>query len=1180
MRLKRIKIVGFKSFADPTMLEFDAGITGVVGPNGCGKSNISDAFKWVFGESSMQALRGKKSEDFIFSGTTTRKALNYAEVTLTLSDVGGKLPLPYDEVEVTRRCHRDGNSEYFINRKLVRRIDLLDLFLDSGIGKNASSMVFEQGEADKLIRFSPLERRALFEEAAGTQRFHQRREEAVRKLAKTEHNMAPIREVHKEVQKQLETLEKQAQEAAHFKEKKEELQQRLKGLYSAKWHAIEEKERQLISKRDDQNECLTRWSGELTSWREKLVEQKKALQESEGQLHKYNEEVYKVRSDKEIRNREHQTANERLHESEKNEERWMQELARIDAKQTEATVVIVEATERKRELETESNAADAAAATQSIRVDALEKEVAAMRRDQRQCQQQRIEKLQKAGALEGEIKELTARLEGNQQRVTESEGRVATLNASLSSYKNTAQEKEREVADLTQSVNKQKSHLAELEQQQEDLVSQLTEMENTFDQLQQQQAQAQGRLDALQRLQKEMEGFSSGSQRLLEEASDTSSPLYGLLQPLYPLIKAKEGSSEALLTILRSYSQTLVTATSAHCNTILTFARDHDLKDFSLLCLEKLRAHANAAPIAGATLFDAVIAPEVESLFDHTYSVGDSDTAYRLVATHPGVEAWITDGTFLDNKGVLFSKTQGEHNPFAREAEIRNLERHIAQLEEQQSTLDQAIEEQQERRAAIQMERGHADKELRRIEMRLVESNFALQNSRAEITRSDAESRTLKEELHTLRATIETLSSQLEARRDAHHSAAKAAAEVEASATQLAATLSKKEPHLEEESAHLIQQQHHAASLKSELARLNHQIQLFKVQQSERNERRHQLEQERVANRQLQEQFKEKGQMHADGLEAVEKSLSVAMKRCSELEGSVAKQRSAIEKVEMTIAKVAAKMEKGQQDENKLEIAAAQLETSRNALTEELNEQFQMTFDALLALDIPIDGSIEEAEKVVRALRREVEKAQESVNMTSIEELTQQQERDHYLNEQLTDLTESKEELLKIIEQLESECRTLFNKTFATVRENFQKNFAILFNGGEADLKIEGKHNDAGVEIIAKPPGKKMRSINLLSGGEKCLTAVALLFAIFEVKPAPFCILDEIDAPLDDSNVDRFLNIVKQFTDRCQFIIITHNKRTMTICDRLFGVSMEEKGVSKLLSMEFIHGNAPILIEA
>lgn len=1182
MRLRNIEIFGFKSFADKTLLDFDFGITAIVGPNGCGKSNISDAFRWVLGEQSAKSMRGHKMPDVIFAGTNYRKPLNFAEVTITLGNEDGFLPIEFAEVSITRRLHRSGESDYFINKHPVRLKDVQSLFLDSGMGKSAYS-IFEQGKIDQIINYTALERRSIFEEAAGILRFLQRKREALRKLEDSENNLVRVKDIHQEVEKQIIVLEEQAEKARIYKENKTKLEAFEKSVFVLKWENLDKKREDVAHKESNQLLQVEEVNHQLKTLQEKLTEAKKELWESEKVLRLKNEDVFKTRGEKELRAREKMTNQERLKEAATKEKRWQQELEGLIEKRKSRQVEAASAQKQQKSMEKELASLEKTAQIQREKVSALENEINKLRIQQQSMQQELLKLVQSENQIESELKQNSVRLENNQERKNQLKNRKTTLSGLLEElFQQTAERKENFDA-LSDILNERKEKLGEQEEELTRLTEKIQATQTTLEGVQQEYAESMARQKVLVRLREEMEGFSSGSKRLLQEAANKKSSLHNRLKGIYEYITPEVGGEAALAAVMRPYSQTLVVETAQEYEDVVAFAQANRLKDFSLICLANL-------PKAGKEKLpnSKEVKPLLDKILDHqlaghflkqAYLTNATESAWKWVQKSPGVEVWSDEGVYIDRYQVAFFTTQSENNVFLREAELKALEKKIAELESAKDNLDQVVKTLQQQKSHLQTERMELDKLIRRDEMKLVEINFALQRSTADLEKYRLEDKQLDHEINTIEVMCEKLS-QLIKQLQSHLAQEKkkggalhqAAMDIQKELDQLLSVYKHDQRDLQDKESAF-------QKVGDENRKLHHALNVLEVKDIEGKQQEKRLEEEIQSSREMQELFKEKSLEMEVGLKDVDKDLAQAMALCDQFEQEVHQKKRAIDEVEKVIIQAQQRLKLFEGELYQTGIQKAQNESSRTTIENELQERYHLSIEEAKKIARIEELTLEQMEKSMRSIRYELDAAGD-INMTSIEEFDKHKTRYEFLNQQMDDLNVSKQELIGIITQLDGESRKIFKETFDTIRINFKKNFKILFNGGEADLEFTETEDvlEAGIEIIAKPPGKQMRSINLLSGGEKCLTAMALLFAIFEVKPAPFCILDEIDAPLDDSNVERFVNVVKQFIDRCQFIIITHNKRTMAIADRLFGVSMEERGVSKLLTIEFSKNYAPELV--
>jgi chromosome segregation protein len=1155
LRLKKLEIIGFKSFADKTVLLFPPGVTAVVGPNGCGKSNIADALRWVLGEQSAKSMRGSKMPDVIFAGASSRKGVNIAEVTITFSDVAGSLPIDYDEVSVTRRLHRSGESEYFINRHPVRLKDVHSLFLDSGIGPNAFS-IFEQGKMEEVIHLSPENRRAIFEDAAGIARFLVRKQETLRKLEQTEGHMVRVTDIQREVARQVIVLEEQAQKARKYKEGKSELEALEKAILIGKWELSNQLYNKLDVQSKEQKEKLKETTDHLLKLETSFHESKSQLNEDEKALITKSQELFSAKSSIEVKIQEQESNKERLHEVLSRQEFLDKEIEEANKRVAQIIKEIEENEIEEKKIDQELRQAENLLKNQRQHTNHLDTEVGLLRQRQHKAQQDRLKYIQEEGEAESSLKQSQIRLEYHEEKMTQFNKRRSEHARQVASHEQLTLEKQQQVKDLSNRIDQKRVELKQLESKQKDIVVEQQRTLKDLGLINQQNTELKARLKVLIKLKEEMQGLSQGAKKILQEARNSKSSLFGKILPLYEICTIGKEIEHAAAVAMKPYLHTLVVRTSDDLKEVLAFSKENKLKDFSLLCLEGLS-----------------VSPAEHFLQNISFSASTEEAFNRKLA-----EVWTDEGFFIDRFKVLFVPGQNESNPFSREAEIKSLEKEIEDKEKTKIRFEEVLKELDKKFAEIQTTTNTCDKTIRGEEMTLVEANFSLQRAISDLNKAKQIQKQAEEEEKQVAQEIEKLKKNIEITRERCETAKKKASEAKECAVNADAEMEQKlgvlKAHHKEQRAHEIAYQ----QLLEQHQKITYSLNLLNMRKQESQNQISKSKQELQTSTTLQNKII---LSEAEGKKVL-KNLEEILKERTEIyttsEKAVEHSRQMLIKLENDLDILQQQVKTFEQKVYQVETQLNQCLNTRQTLESELTERYQITvFENLPESSLKDKKAIEAAEKETRTLRQALDSLGD-VNMTAIEDYDQHKTRADFLAQQLHDLTVAKDELVKIIQGLDEESRKRLRETFDIVRSNFQKNFKILFQGGEADLQLTEADDllKAGVEIVAKPPGKQMRSISLMSGGEKCLTSLALLFAIFEVKPAPFCILDEVDAPLDDSNIERFVTMLKQFLDSCQFITITHNKRTMAIADMLFGVSMEEKGVSKVLSLEFSHEGEPL----
>lgn len=1181
MRLKSLEIIGFKSFADKIKLDFDPGITAIVGPNGCGKSNISDAFRWVLGEQSAKSMRGGKMPDVIFAGTTQRKSMNFAEVTLTLDGIEGQLPIEYSELAVTRRLHRSGDSEYFINKHPVRLRDVQALFLDSGMGKDAYS-IFEQGKIDQVINLSPFERRYIFEEAAGILRFLQRKKEALRKLEQTDLNVSRVKDIHEEVEKQIIVLEEQSEKARQYKENQAALDKLEKCVLVAKWEQVQAKRRDIQAKVSAQESLIVSSNAHIEGLQKQLMEARQVLAEGEKECKERNEKVYRTRSDKELQSREKQTHQEKLKDLTAKEKRWQLELQSMADKQRQREDERCQLLARQKDTDKQLAELEAVVQAQRSQVKILEEKLARDREAQQTKQKELFQLMQAASQCESELKQVNVRLENAQERQARIGERKERLSQAAIGLLQQSEEKKQLLAEAAALVEQQKDAFGAMEAGLQDLAQQIGNSQSEMERVSEEFSELKARQKALHRLREDMEGFSAGSKKLLQEASHPKSLLCGKVRGLYEYLVPEKGAEAALAAVMKPYTQTLVVEDKADFELVVEHIKKYQIKDISLVCAaaistQETKGKGRSGKSSGSSEKEEML-PLLKQMADNPLAAHFLKDVYisrkvtaplDVIQGHSGIDLWLHEGVLLDRHAVVFFSSQGEHNVFLREAELKTLEKRLHEVEQQKAQLELILQALQQKRNHLQQERATLDKSIRRDEMKLVELNFSVQKATLDLEKMGAEEKLLVGDWQSVKGSIEGLTQSIQALHEKYRLAKEIVVDVQQQTDELTAKLSKLVERVKGQAAEWRAKEQALHLVVDEQRKQSHALHVLDVKDLESVQQAARLEEEIAAGQTLQGQLALQGVETDKALKQMEHALADALTACQALEQQVTLRKTGVDQIEAKIQEKRQLLKKQEAERNQQSIQCAQMESNENILEKDLHDRHHLTAAEAQALAGSLDQTVDQMEKQVRHFRQLIEQAGD-INMTSIEECDKHKTRYQFLNQQIDDLELSKDELIAIIADLDEESRKIFRDTFQQVQKNFKKNFEILFNGGEADLQLtEPDILAAGIEIIAKPPGKQMRSIQLLSGGEKCLTAMALLFAIFEVKPAPFCILDEIDAPLDDANIERFVNIVKTFVENCQFIIITHNKRTMAIADVICGVSMEERGVSKLLNINF-----------
>jgi chromosome segregation protein len=1203
--LKRLELVGFKSFADRTQFDFAAGITGIVGPNGSGKSNVVDAVRWVLGEQSAKSLRGGEMADVIFNGSTSRRSLGLAEVTMTFDNQRRDLATEADEVQITRRVYRSGEGEYLINQQISRLKDIKNLFLGSGAGTDAYSII-EQGRVDVLLQASTHERRSIFEEAAGISRFKAKKIETLRRLERVDQNVQRLRDIIDEVEKQLRSVKLQAAKAQRYQEHSSRLKELRVALGLDEYHQLTQQLEAGQTVLDQLRAELTQQTAQTETWEQDTRRLEESLQLLEAALHEQEALLHGAR----------------------------QQIAAADATLSHEGALA-------NDLETNVARTRRRLTELSTRVGALATSAAAAAAELRgvdgQCQQQRhdAERLDaELSAVLLRLAELRAQIQSDKNDHLEGSQQAARLQNDVISNKaaldNLLRERERlhrrtahaaeqlssldlELQELTAADESLQTRLAGLrqtladERQERERIRQLRD--DTGQLIADLRAQRSGlasRIEVLEGLERSHEGLGSGVQEVLAllEQPDPGpwQVVLGMIADFLtvrreyaPLIDLALGDRAQRFLVrdpaqlhqtLRQRSQpfsgrvSFLTCAPAAAEAIA--ARRNRLIEMSPLGRVRMPQSAHGSPIHPGVIAQAeqLVSCEQPELADlpaqllgRTLIVRDLDAA-RLIAAHTSGYRFVTlQGELLEADGTI---TVGTHHAemgiLSRKSELRELREQVASLDGRIVDTERDLAQLRERLAELDRQA-----EARQEEVDVLAGQAADLHSRLHQHRQRREG--LHEEVELSRSEISNIDQEI---LDAETRCQRAASQHEAARRQVQALQSRMqqaEQAIGTCEAQSQQRQQEYTVAKVALAQAEERLSALRARQQQlemdlrqRRDERVQAEQQLAAARARLDESRRTMLEASATLALCYVQKEAAERRSAQLGHDRDQRRQERQQLVERIQAVRNAWRAQQEQAHARELEVNDLRHRREALVQRLNEDYQLNlaerYQPLTFRESQADAAA--ANEEIAELRRKLSRLG-SVNLESLQELADLETRARALQTQYDDLSAAKRSLEEIIAKINSDSRRLFTDTFTTIRTHFQELFRKLFGGGMADIVLEDESDilESGIEVIARPPGKELRSISLMSGGEKTMTAVALLLAIFRSKPSPFCILDEVDAALDEANIGRFTAVLRDFLDRSQFIIVTHSKRTMASADVLYGVTMQESGISKRVSVRF-----------
>jgi len=1194
---KRLELVGFKSFADKTAFDFAPGITAIVGPNGSGKSNIIDSVRWVLGEQSAKSLRGGEMADVIFNGSTTRRSLGLAEVSMILDNSKRKLPVDADEVQVTRRVYRSGEGEYLINNQLSRLRDVKDLFLGTGAGSHTYCII-EQGRVDVLLQASNKERRTIFEEAAGISRFKARKLETLRKLEKVDQNLQQMKLILDEVNKQLRSVKLQAAKAERWKEYSTRLKELRVALGLHDWHQLTEKLQAETVVLDALKAELAQRTGQVSSWDEDMRRCDAALACLDAGVHEQEGRLAQARQ--QIASSETTLTHERdlAAELEKDLANRRTTLTELNTRTAALLAAVADAARECGVVEAECHqqrqlvvGMDDAAQSVIVRVANLNRQVTADKAEQ-------FELMRRSAHLQNEVVSRQAHL-GNLQRerdrLRQRGDQAATHLASLDVELQALTDAERQLAERLSGT---RGALAD-RQQQRDRFRQLCEAAVTLvADLRARRSGLASRIEVLDGLERTHEGLDAGVREV-----------FALLeQPERGAWTAVIGMVADFLTVPREHAALIDLALADVAQRFLVrdmpgleaVLGDRQQPFTSRVSFMPVRPAAQPAPAdnVGAVLAalggqgvraaDLVRceAPELaglpQQLLAGTVVVPDLTTARAIAAQFPNVRLITRQGELLDTDGTL---TVGTYHAGAgllsRKSELRELREQAGALDERIASTEQDVAGLRHHQTTLEGEAAHLQEEIDVLSEQAADL-------RSRVGQHQERRAGLHLEVETSRSEITGVEQELAALVESCQQAQAQVEQAEANVRAVQTRLEQADRELREKEQQREQQQAERETAKVALAQVEERLKALRARHNQIDGDLNQRRQERAqcetrltsARARLEESQRTMLQSQAD-LARWYLDKEAAQRQTAAL----SRERETFRKQRQTLAQQLHEAQstwRSQQEEaHTRELEASNLAHKRAGIADRLREDYQFELRELyeektqqaqgrLPLGLPEELNLEEANTEIDELRRKLSRLG-NVNMEALDELVALEARSVELQTQFDDLNASHKALMEIINQINNDSRKQFADTFQTIRGHFQELFRKLFGGGMADVVLEDEADilECGIEIIARPPGKELRSISLMSGGEKTMTAVALLLAIFRTRPSPFCILDEVDAALDEANIGRFAAVLREFLDLSQFILITHSKRTMAMADVLYGVTMQESGISKRVAVRF-----------
>lgn len=1179
MYLKRLELQGFKSFADKTVIELMPGITSVIGPNGSGKSNIADAIRWVLGEQSMKSLRGSKSLDIIFAGTQNRKSLGFAEASLVFDNSDNALPIEYTEVTVTRKIYRSGETGYFINKTPCRLKDVLELFMDTGIGKDGYSII-GQGKIDEILSNKSEDRRHIFEEAAGIVKYRSRKEESEKKLEHTKLNLLRIDDVLKEIEANLEPLQIQADKAKKYLNLREELKNIEIGLFVYNIEKYKQDLEELVKDIEIMQSQCNDEEGKLEKTKILKEELKDSIDEITEQIEHMSNIGFESQKQIEQLNSDINVANTRISNNKENSERFSKEIEEQNTRIVELKEELEQKESKKDNLKKNKEKFEKELQEKQAELDKLTKKLSSKELEIEGYKQEVEQNTDKRYELQSEINTQNINYENYEKRQAQIKQEIQSTISELDNTRMNKEEIAKAFNEIENERNKTQKSLDEIAKQREEATQKIKQFENDINTLLNDMRIKESRQKFLIETEKEKEGYIKSVKSLLldcEKIRELGKGMYGVLANI---IEVPDELDTAIEMCLGASLQNIVTETEEDAKKLVEHLRKNNLGRASFLPISSVKGKklekikGNEAGIVGIASdlvkYNKKYEQIILNLLGRTVIVDNMETAIKVAKQNGYTFRIVTkEGDLINPSGAITGGSVAKKtvNILGRGKEIEKLEKEIKNLKSKIQKLEQEKQEFEGTIEGVLELSANLEKELQDIDI-----TYATEKQK--VISIDENIDKLKKRVDRLKEEQSNLEKQKEEAIKNKEEIQKQIEEISAKNEELSKIIS--------EFAELNKDdQKYIDDLNFDITNLKISVSSFDESESSIEEIQERINQEiENAKTSIENKKSQIEQIKQDN-ENFEKNIQEILAKIEEVKQNVSNSSSKIEELKRERTLKNEKLAK-QEDEItdkfkviedlkgkivKLEVRKTKIEDDINDIINKMWEEYELTPNNIGEYQKPENVAM--TQRRVNVLRTDI-KELGSVNVDAIEEYKNLKDRYDFMSEQRLDLENTMAQLRKVISEMTQIMKEQFRDKFKVINKNFGEVFAELFGGGKAELKLEDEENilECGIEITVQPPGKKLQNMMLLSGGEKAFTAIALLFAILKINPAPFCVLDEIEAALDDVNVFKYADYLKKFIKETQFLVITHRKGTMEVADTVYGVTMEENGISKLLSMK------------
>ena len=1178
MYLKRLELQGFKSFADKTVLEFRKGITGIIGPNGSGKSNISDSIRWVLGEQSMKALRGAKSLDIIFAGTQNRKSLGFAEASLVFDNSDNSLPIEYQEVTITRKIYRTGETGYYINKTPCRLKDVLELFMDTGIGKDGYSII-GQGKIDEILSNKSEDRRHIFEEAAGIVKYKIRKQESEKKLEQTKLNLLRINDILTEIEANLEPLKIQSEKAKKYLNLREELKNIEVGLFIYNIDKYKETLNELIKDEEImQNQC-----NEEEEKLEKVKSLKEELKETIDNITLQIEEMsnsgFESQKEIEMLNSDINVAKTKITNNTENKERYEKEIEEKNQRIQELEEELKQKEEKKFNLKENKEKFEKELKTKEDELAKITEKLTSKELEIEGYKKQVEENSDQKYELGTEINTQKTNLQNYDKRINQIKQEITSNISELDRTRMEKEELSKNFYEIENSRNKTLKNIEEISNEKNEVDKKIKTYEDKIRNIEDSIRMKQSRRNFLVETEKEKEGYIKSVKSLLKDCENIKELGKGMHGVLANIIEAPEELETAIEMCLGASLQNIVTDTEEEAKNLIEHLRKNNLGRASFLPitsvkgkkLEKAKLNENGVIGIASDLvkYDKKYEQIILNLLGRTVITDTIETAIKVAKQNNYTFRIVTKtGDIINPSGAMTggSVSKKTINILGRSKEIEKLGKEITNEEKKKEELIKEKENYENSIKNVVEQSKELNSKLQEIEIEYATEKQKILSIESSIEKIEKRIKTLKEEKETIENQIKEANNIIE-------NDNKQIEELTIKIEELSKYIQEYAENNKENQKYIDDLNFDITNLKISVSsfdesensileiqeRINQEIENNKNSIKDKTE---QIEKIKQDNFNLEENIKE----ILEKIENIKETVKNSGTKIEELKQERTQKSEILSKQEEQITEKFNVIEDLKAQLVKLDVKKTKIQEDINSIINKMWEEYELTPNAVENYEKP--NNISATQKEVNRLRNEIKEIG-SVNIDSIEEYKNLKDRYDFMSEQRLDLETTMNKLRKIISEMTQIMKEQFKEKFKVINKNFDEVFKELFGGGKAELKLEDEEKilECDIEITAQPPGKKLQSMTLLSGGEKALTAIALLFAILKINPAPFCVLDEIEAALDDVNVYRYAEYLKKFAKDTQFLVITHRKGTMEVADTVYGVTMEENGISKLLSM-------------